>query len=110
CVPVPDGLKFPGNARQHSDDNVHPENPRPKAGCLVVRFISSAQRQAFQAHDEWCRAHGELGKEVMKSDGKGQMESVDEESLLHAALPARSKQSRLRQNAGNYSWAVEGVF
>jgi len=36
------------------------------------------QRHRLEHHDQQSQAHGELGKEVVKGDGKGKVQAVDQ--------------------------------
>ena len=43
------------------------------AGGAIPLLAARFQRHRFQRHNQQRQAHGELGKQIMKSDGKGKV-------------------------------------
>jgi hypothetical protein len=53
-------------------------NAAPELGGAVPHLAAVAQRDRLQHHDEQAQPHGELRKEVMKRDGKGKVQPVNQ--------------------------------
>src|SRR5580692_3925735 len=84
--PVSAELKFHRNARHHSEHEVDAKNARPEPRRLVVDFIIAAQPQRLQHHNQWCKSHGELWKQVVKGDREGKVQAVNQERAIHGEL------------------------
>src|SRR5581483_8173231 len=89
--PVRAELEFHGDPSHHSQNKVNAENPGPEAGCVVVTAVIAANGYGLQDHDQQRQAHGELRKEVMESNGKGKVQTVNKQGAIHEDKPLLRK-------------------
>ena len=52
---------------------------RPESRGLVVVTVASTQELGLENHYERSQAHGEWGEQVMKCDGEGKMQTMNDE-------------------------------
>ena len=84
--PVGAELELHGNAGHHAEDEVDGEDASPEAAPRVPLGAAGLERDRLEHHDQQRQAHGELGKKIVKRDGEGKVQAVDQlsghESLL----------------------------
>ena len=81
--PVGAELKLHGDSGHHSEHEVDPEHPSPEARRALVHRVAGAQIHRFENHDERRQPHRELGKQVVKCDGKCKVEPMQDERVVH---------------------------
>ena len=75
--PVGAELKFHGDTGDDADGEVNAENFGPEASRAIVVLVAGAKRDGFENDDEQGEAHGQLREQVMESNGKGEMQTMD---------------------------------
>jgi len=86
--PVGAELEFHWNPGNHAEDEIDGEDLCPKPGAYVISFIAVFKRKSFEDNDEQRQPHYELRKQIMKSDGEGEVNSVKRERVHRCLLVA----------------------
>ena len=84
--PVRPELKFHRNAGHHANHEVDPENARPEPGGLVISLVVAPEGKRLQHHDQGRQPHRELRKQVVKSDGEGEVQAVNQKCAIHVRI------------------------
>ena len=85
--PVRAELELHRDARHYPEHKIDAEDLGPEASSLVVNLIVPAQGQGLQYHDQWRQPHGQLRKQVVKSNREGEVQAVNQESAIHLQTP-----------------------
>src|SRR2546425_5795268 len=80
--PVGAELKFQGNACHHAEGKIDAEDSGPESRRAVVMLVPGAQRQSLEDNQKQREPHGELRKEIVKSNSEGEMQTVDCQSVV----------------------------
>jgi len=84
--PVRAELKLHGNSRDYPHDEADPKNSSPELRGLIVEIIPGAQSHGFEDYDERSQSHGELWKQIVKSDSKSKLDPVEQNRAVHMSL------------------------
>src|SRR3954468_16663310 len=82
--PVRTELKFHGDASHYTQDKVDSEDPCPEACGIVIDRIWAAQGEGFEDHDQRRDPHGQLGKQVVKGNSKGEVQAMNQQRTVDA--------------------------
>jgi hypothetical protein len=66
-----------------AEREVDAEDSRPETRGVVVVFSARTHRERLQDEYQQGQAHGELRKDVIKSGGKGELQSMDVQCGVH---------------------------
>ncbi len=91
--PVGAEFEFHGNAGDNAEDEIDAKDASPEAGSPVPLLTAGAKRDRLEDYDQKRKAHGELGKQVMECDGKGEMQPVNQ-LCGHERLLVKSEEER----------------
>jgi len=83
--PVGAELELHWNAGDDAGEEVDAEDSGPEAGGVVIGGVAGAQTKSLQNYNERGKAHGQLRKDVMKRDCKGEVNPVQKKSVIHKA-------------------------
>src|SRR5712692_1659932 len=81
--PVRAELEFHGNAGDNAQCETDSEYPGPKSRRAVPRFVAGLKRRSLQDENQKGEAHRELGENVMKGDGEGEMQAMYGQRVFH---------------------------
>lgn len=81
--PVGPKLKLHGDASNHAKEKADAKDFAPKLCSPVEPVVIFPQCQAFQHDNQERQPHRQLGKQVMKGNGKGKLPSVDSQGVVH---------------------------
>jgi len=84
-APVGPELELHGYAGDYAHREIDGENLRPKPRGVIVVFAPRVHRHGLENQDEQRETHGQLGKNVVKRNGKGEMKTVNGESV-HSSI------------------------
>jgi hypothetical protein len=76
--PISAELEFHGNAGDYAEDEVDGEDTAPEACRPIPLLAAGFERHRLEHHDQQCQPHRELGKEIVKGDGEGEVQAVDQ--------------------------------
>ena len=87
-TPAADGATLPPRARLC----LVPVEPERTGDVLYYsQVVVAADGKRLQHHDEGRKPHGQLGKEVMKCDGEGEVQAMNQEGAIHEDLNQNSR-------------------
>ena len=103
--PVGPELELHGDAGDDTDGKRQAEDANPEARSVGVDSLLGAQRAPFVEDDDGREAHRELRKQIVKDDGKGELQTVPDQCVGHGrrSLALRGQvRRRVRSQASRY--------
>ena len=91
--PVRAELKFHGDPGDYAEGKINSKDAGPEPRRAMIVFVTGAERFRLEVDEQQRETHGELGKEVMKSDGEGKVKTMDVQRLSHKHLVATTVKS-----------------
>lgn len=81
--PIGAELKFHGNTGDHSHGKIDSEDANPEACRTLIIAVAAAPRDGLQHQNQKRQAHGELRKNVMERNGKGELQPMEDQRRVH---------------------------
>src|SRR5260221_9171435 len=98
--PVGAELKFHGNAGDDAKGKIDTENFRPETGGAGEVFVARAEGDGLENDEEQGEAHGQLWEEIVESDGKGEVQTMDVQRGTHRTPLTGSSQRPVAKTTG----------
>jgi hypothetical protein len=90
--PVGAELKFHGDAGDDAEGEVDAEDFGPETCGAREVFVVGAESDGFEDDDEQGQAHGQLREEIVESDGKGEVQTMNVQRGTHGTPLTRKCQ------------------
>ena len=76
--PVRSELKLHRNPRDDAEHEVDAKDAAPEARGAIPFLVARLKRDGLENYDEKSKAHGELGKQIVKGNGESKMKAVNQ--------------------------------
>src|SRR5579863_362267 len=97
--PVGAELEFHRNPRHYANNEIDAKNANPETGCLVIDFVVAAQPQSLQHDNQRRKPHGELGKQIMKSNSEGKVQAMNQQCAIHEEISLGNLKKNISKSA-----------
>jgi len=101
--PIGAELKFHRYTRNDAKKKIYSEYLGPETGCFIVAFISRAEGQRLENHDQRREAHCQLRKNIVIRDRKSEVQTMKRKRAVHRSCSAQLIPRELGDERVRYS-------